>query len=60
MLLEKLNYQPTIHTPYRPFEGLMIEAKTVGTQIMQNGFDLEGIRPAAMEFLKVCTLALLG
>lgn len=53
MLLEKLNYHATIHTPYRPFEGLMIEAKTVGTLIMQNGFDLEDIRPAAMEFFKV-------
>jgi len=56
-LLEKLRYQPTIHTPYRPFEGLMIEAKTVGTLIMKAGFDLESIRPKAMDFF---TKALVG
>ncbi|KAL3090729.1 hypothetical protein niasHT_022057 [Heterodera trifolii] len=49
----KLNYNLTVHTPYRPFEGHLIEMKTkIGRQLSEIEFDLESIRPMSSEFLK--------
>lgn len=45
----KLDYQLTVHCPFRPFEGHLIEMKTHGNL----GFDLEGIREHSDAFFKV-------
>jgi cyclin H len=48
ILIHRLNYQLTIHCPYRAFEGHMMELKTYGML----GFDLEAIRPDSDSFFK--------
>jgi len=52
-LMLLLNYQLTVHCPFRPFEGHMIDIKTK----CKPKFDPELIRPYAMEFF---TKALIG
>ncbi|CAG9538822.1 unnamed protein product [Cercopithifilaria johnstoni] len=47
-IMLKLRYQLTIHTPFRPFEGHLIEMKTRSLL----GFDLEQVRPHANDFFK--------
>ncbi|VDK87435.1 unnamed protein product [Litomosoides sigmodontis] len=47
-IMLKLRYQLTIHTPFRPFEGHLIEMKTRSLL----GFDLEQVRPHANNFFK--------
>uniref|UniRef100_A0A0R3RXG1 Cyclin-H n=1 Tax=Elaeophora elaphi TaxID=1147741 RepID=A0A0R3RXG1_9BILA len=47
-IMLKLRYQLTVHTPFRPFEGHMIEMKTRSLL----GFDLEQVRPHANDFFK--------
>uniref|UniRef100_A0A2K6VWJ6 Cyclin-like domain-containing protein n=1 Tax=Onchocerca volvulus TaxID=6282 RepID=A0A2K6VWJ6_ONCVO len=47
-IMLKLRYQLTIHSPFRPFEGHLIEMKTLSLL----GFDLEQVRPHANDFFK--------
>lgn len=49
ILMLELNYQLTVHAPFRPFEGHMVDMKTK----MMLGFDLEQVRPHTTEFFKV-------
>uniref|UniRef100_A0A914IDE1 Cyclin-H n=1 Tax=Globodera rostochiensis TaxID=31243 RepID=A0A914IDE1_GLORO len=52
-IMLKLDYNLTVHTPYRPFEGHLIEMKTkIARQLSEIEFDLESIRPMSSEFLK--------
>ncbi|KAH7728910.1 cyclin domain-containing protein [Aphelenchoides avenae] len=48
ILMLELNYQLTVHAPFRPFEGHMMDMKTK----MMLGFDLEQIRPHSTDFFK--------
>ncbi|KAI6240694.1 Cyclin domain-containing protein [Aphelenchoides fujianensis] len=50
IIIHRLDYQLTVHCPFRPFEGHLMELKTHGML----GFDLEAIRPHASEFFKKC------
>ncbi|VDO28189.1 Cyclin, N-terminal domain containing protein [Brugia malayi] len=47
-IMLKLHYQLTIHSPFRPFEGHLIEMKTRSLL----GFDLEQVRPHANDFFR--------
>lgn len=47
-IMLKLNYHLTIHAPFRPFEGHLIDMKTRSLL----GFDLEQVRPHANDFFK--------
>ncbi|VBB33175.1 unnamed protein product [Acanthocheilonema viteae] len=47
-IMLKLRYQLTVHTPFRSFEGHLIEMKTRSLL----GFDLEQVRPHANDFFK--------
>ncbi|KAI6173145.1 Cyclin domain-containing protein [Aphelenchoides besseyi] len=49
IIIHRLDYQLTIHCPFRPFEGHVMELKNHGML----GFDLEAIRPYANEFFRV-------
>ncbi|KAM3728967.1 Cyclin-H [Dirofilaria immitis] len=51
-IMLKLRYQLTIHSPFRPFEGHLIEMKTRSLL----GFDLEQVRPHANDFFKKALL----
>ncbi|CAD5229352.1 unnamed protein product [Bursaphelenchus okinawaensis] len=53
IIMFKLDYQLTIHCPFRSFEGHLIEMKTHGML----GFDLEGIREYSDAFFKQCLLS---
>uniref|UniRef100_A0A7E4VG97 CYCLIN domain-containing protein n=1 Tax=Panagrellus redivivus TaxID=6233 RepID=A0A7E4VG97_PANRE len=48
-LMEELNYELTVHTPYKAFEGHLLEMKA---RMSLLGFDLEQLRPHAMEFFE--------
>ncbi|KAI6232015.1 hypothetical protein M3Y95_00442200 [Aphelenchoides besseyi] len=50
IIIHRLDYQLTIHCPFRPFEGHVMELKNHGML----GFDLEAIRPYANEFFRKC------
>lgn len=52
IIMFKLDYQLTVHCPFRPFEGHLMEMKTHGML----GFDLEGIREHSDLFFKNCLL----
>lgn len=54
ILMHRLNYQLTIHCPFRSFEGHLMELKTHGML----GFDLEAIRPHSDKFFRVSNLTL--
>ncbi|VDN08058.1 unnamed protein product [Thelazia callipaeda] len=47
-IMLKLRYHLTVHAPFRPFEGHLIEMKTCSLL----GFDLEQVRPHANDFFK--------
>ncbi|EFO25214.1 cyclin domain-containing protein [Loa loa] len=47
-IMLKLRYQLTVHSPFRPFEGHLIEMKTRSLL----GFDLEQVRPHANDFFR--------
>ncbi|KHN88362.1 Cyclin-H [Toxocara canis] len=47
-IMLKLNYHLTMHAPFRPFEGHLIEMKTRSLL----GFDLEQVRPHSNDFFK--------
>ncbi|VDD86596.1 unnamed protein product [Enterobius vermicularis] len=47
-IMLKLNYHLTVHCPFRPFEGHLLEMKTRSLL----GFDLEQVRPHASDFFK--------
>lgn len=49
--MEHLDYQLTVHTPYRAFEGHLIEMKTRLSSLTD--FDLEQLRAPAMQFFDV-------
>jgi cyclin H len=49
ILMHRLNYHLTVHSPFRPFEGHIMELKTRGML----GFDLEAIRPHTDSFFRV-------
>ncbi|MFH4973643.1 hypothetical protein AB6A40_000352 [Gnathostoma spinigerum] len=51
-IMLKLNYHLTVHAPFRPFEGHLIEMKTRSLL----GFDLEQVRPHANDFFKKALL----
>uniref|UniRef100_A0A1I7SMJ2 Cyclin-H n=1 Tax=Bursaphelenchus xylophilus TaxID=6326 RepID=A0A1I7SMJ2_BURXY len=53
IIMFKLDYHLTIHCPFRPFEGHLMEMKTHGML----GFDLEGIREHSDLFFKQCLLS---
>ncbi|XP_065353666.1 cyclin-H [Cloeon dipterum] len=46
LLMQVLNYNLTIHNPFRPIEGLLIDIKTRGTMV-----DPERLRPGIEDFL---------
>lgn len=48
-IMHKLKFHLTIHAPFRPFEGHLIDMKTRSLL----GFDLEQVRPHSSEFFKV-------
>ena len=48
LLMQQLNYQLTIHNPFRPLEGLMIDIKTRFRDL----HDPERLRPDIDEFLE--------
>nr|SVE76449.1 EOG090X080D [Daphnia longispina] len=48
LLMQKLDYQLTVHNPFRPLEGLMIDMKTR----FPNFSDPERLRPGIDEFLE--------
>ncbi|KAI6192018.1 Cyclin domain-containing protein [Aphelenchoides bicaudatus] len=50
ILIHRLNFNLTIHCPFRPFEGHIMMLKTHGML----GFDLEGIRPHTDSFFNKC------
>jgi len=53
----KLDYYLAVHSPFRPFEGHMIELKTrMGLQLSSLKFDIEAIRPFSTEFFRVRSL----
>ena len=53
-IMLKLDYNLTIHSPFRPFEGHLIEMKAImAAEIASINFNLEEIRPSSNEFLKV-------
>lgn len=47
-IMLKLNYHLTVHCPFRPFEGHLLEMKTRSLL----GFDLEQVRPHVSDFFK--------
>uniref|UniRef100_A0A0M3IPJ8 Cyclin-H n=1 Tax=Ascaris lumbricoides TaxID=6252 RepID=A0A0M3IPJ8_ASCLU len=51
-IMLKLNYHLTVHAPFRPFEGHLIEMKTRSLL----GFDLEQVRPHSNDFFKKALL----
>lgn len=54
-IMLKLDYHLTVHAPFRPFEGHLIEMKTrMSAQLVSLNFDLETIRPQSSEFFKLC------
>lgn len=48
LLMQQLDYQLTIHNPYRPLEGLLIDMKTRYKRLT----DPERLRPGIEEFLE--------
>uniref|UniRef100_A0A1I7UKN6 Cyclin-H n=1 Tax=Caenorhabditis tropicalis TaxID=1561998 RepID=A0A1I7UKN6_9PELO len=48
-LMKVLNYNLTVHSPYRPFEGHLMDMKT---RMLLLNFDLESIRLDSMSFLQ--------
>ena len=48
LLMQQLDYQLTIHNPFRPLEGLMIDMKTRFKALL----DPEKLRPGIDEFLE--------
>ena len=54
LMLQKLNFHLTVHCPYRPFEGLMIDLKTKKDQIRIE--DVEAYRQKSEQFLVNSTL----
>jgi cyclin H len=52
ILIHRLNYQLTVHCPFRPLEGHLMELKTFG----KLRFDVEAVRPHTSEFFRVSTL----
>ena len=48
LLMQQLNYHLTIHNPFRPLEGLMIDIKTRFPSLR----DAERLRPGVDEFLE--------
>ncbi|CAI2347014.1 unnamed protein product [Caenorhabditis sp. 36 PRJEB53466] len=48
-LMKLLNYNLTVHCPYRPFEGHLMDMKT---RMLLLNFDLESIRGDSMRFLQ--------
>lgn len=54
LLLQKLNFHLTVHCPYRPLEGLLIDMKTKRSQLGLD--DIESYRPKTERFLANCTL----
>lgn len=51
-IMLKMNYQLTVHSPFRPFEGHLLEMKTRSLL----GFDLEQVRVHADDFFRVSLL----
>uniref|UniRef100_A0A7E4VEA2 Cyclin_C_2 domain-containing protein n=1 Tax=Panagrellus redivivus TaxID=6233 RepID=A0A7E4VEA2_PANRE len=49
ILMRELNYELVVHTPYKAFEGHLLEMKT---RLPLLEFDLEELRPHAMEFFE--------
>jgi len=54
LMLQKLNFHLTVHCPYRPFEGLIIDLKTKKDQIRIE--DVEVYRQKSEQFLVNSTL----
>lgn len=54
LLLQKLNFHLTVHSPYRPLEGFMIDLKTKRNLLGLE--DVESYRPKTEKFLANCTL----
>ncbi|VDK53407.1 unnamed protein product [Anisakis simplex] len=52
-IMSKLNYHLTVHAPFRPFEGHLIDMKTHSLL----GFDLEQVRPHSSDFFKKALLS---
>jgi hypothetical protein len=53
-IMLKLNYNLTVHAPFRPFEGHLIEMKALmANELSKLNLDLESIRPYSNEFFKV-------
>uniref|UniRef100_A0A915LZ38 Uncharacterized protein n=1 Tax=Meloidogyne javanica TaxID=6303 RepID=A0A915LZ38_MELJA len=54
-IMLKLDYYLAVHSPFRPFEGHMIELKTrMGLQLSSLKFDIEAIRTFSTEFFRMC------
>ncbi|KAL7072842.1 hypothetical protein ACQ4LE_008154 [Meloidogyne hapla] len=54
-IMLKLDYYLAVHSPFRPFEGHMIEMKTrMGMHLSSLKFDIETIRPFSTEFFRMC------
>ncbi|CAI4226066.1 unnamed protein product [Auanema sp. JU1783] len=52
-VIRALNYQLTVHCPFRPFEGHLLEMKT---RMLLLNFDLEMLRRPAEKFFEMCLL----
>ncbi|CAB3411107.1 unnamed protein product [Caenorhabditis bovis] len=50
-IMRALDYNLTVHCPYRPFEGHLMEMKT---RMVLLNFDLESIRVDSNKFLQMC------
>ncbi|CAK5028450.1 unnamed protein product [Meloidogyne enterolobii] len=58
-IMLKLDYYLAVHSPFRPFEGHMIEIKTrMGLQLSSLKFDIEAIRPFSTEFFRIALAAI--